>query len=34
MNCNKILNMYAALSKIRSVKFLEFEDNFVCIIFP
>uniref|UniRef100_A0A3Q3S7M7 Acidic leucine-rich nuclear phosphoprotein 32 family member n=1 Tax=Mastacembelus armatus TaxID=205130 RepID=A0A3Q3S7M7_9TELE len=34
MNCNMILNMYAALSKIRSVKFLEFEDNFVCIIFP
>lgn len=34
MNCNKILNMYAALSKTRSVKFLEFEHNFVCIIFP
>ncbi|XP_034385289.1 acidic leucine-rich nuclear phosphoprotein 32 family member A isoform X3 [Cyclopterus lumpus] len=36
MNCNKILNMYAALSKIRSVTifFLEFEHNFVCIIFP
>uniref|UniRef100_A0A668A1W5 Acidic leucine-rich nuclear phosphoprotein 32 family member n=1 Tax=Myripristis murdjan TaxID=586833 RepID=A0A668A1W5_9TELE len=27
MNCNKILNMYAALSKIRSVKFLEFEHT-------
>ncbi|XP_017269774.1 acidic leucine-rich nuclear phosphoprotein 32 family member A isoform X2 [Kryptolebias marmoratus] len=25
MNCNKILNMYAALAKIRSGKFLEFE---------
>lgn len=38
MNCNKILNMYAALSKrktnIRSVKFLESEHDFVCIDFP